>query len=142
MPKGRTYCSSRPCSDRASTAPLAPSASLLLPSSAPGRVHVRAQDVKARPKKPRRQRLPWMKDDEGTPAASGDLLTAAAATATAAATEVAMAAAAAEVAMAAAAAEAAAVAMAATETEPAEAAEVVQAHSLYPCQASAHQPTM
>jgi hypothetical protein len=83
-----------------------------------------------RPKKPRRQRLPWMKDDEGTPAASGDLLTAAAATATAAATEVAMAAAAAEAAMAAAAAEAAAVAMAATETEPAEAAEVVQAHSL------------
>ena len=71
-----------------------------------------------------------MKDDEGTPAASGDLLTAAAATATAAATEVAMAAAAAEAVMAAAAAEAAAVAMAATETEPAEAAEVVQAHSL------------
>ena len=77
-----------------------------------------------------------MKDDEGTPAASGDLLTAAAATPTAAATEVAMAAAAAEAVMAAAAAEAAAVAMAATETEPAEAAEVdVQAHSLYACQA-------
>ena len=59
-----------------------------------------------------------MKDDEDTPAASGDLLTAAAATARAAATEAAMAAAAAEV------------AMVATETEPAEAAEVVQAHSL------------
>ena len=56
-----------------------------------------------------------MKDDEDTPAASGDLLTAAAATARAAATE---------------ATATAAVAMAATETEPAEVAEVVQAHSL------------
>jgi hypothetical protein len=98
---------------------------------------MRAQDVKVRPKKPRRQRLPWMKDDEGTPAASGDLLTAAAPTATAAATEAsATAAVATEAAMAAAAAEAAAVAMAATETEPVEATEVVQAHH-YPCQACA-----
>ena len=122
VPKGRTYCAL----PAASTAPplrcSCPAAHLA--------ACMRAQDIKVRPKKPRRQRLPWMKDDEGTPAASGDLLTAAAATATAAATEVAMAAAAAEVAMAAAAAEAAAVAMAATETEPAEAAEVVQARSL------------
>ena len=72
-----------------------------------------------------------MKDDEDTPAASGDLLTVAAATAKAAVTEAsATAAVATEAAMAAAAAEAAAVAMAATETEPAEAAEVVQAHLL------------
>jgi hypothetical protein len=71
---------------------------------------MRAQDVKARPKKPRRQRLPWMKDDEGTPAASGDLLTAATATARVAATAVV----ATEAAMAAAAAEAAEVGMAAT----------------------------
>jgi hypothetical protein len=108
---------------------------------------MRAQDVKVRPKKPRRQRLPWMKDDEDTPAASGDLLTAAAVTAKAAVTEAsARAAVATEAAMAAvteakpksrraAAAEVAAVAIAATETEPAEAAEVVQAHSQYPCQA-------
>jgi len=92
---------------------------------------MRAQDIKVRPKKPRRQKLQWMKDDEDTPAASGDLLTEAAVTATAAATEAtAMAVVATEAAMAAAAAEAAAVAMAATETEPAEAAKVVQAHSL------------
>jgi hypothetical protein len=84
-----------------------------------------------RPKKPRRQRLPWMTDDEDTPGASGDLLTAAAATAKAAVTEAsATAAVATEAPMAAAATEAAAVAMAATETELAEAAEVVQAHSL------------
>ena len=105
------------------------------------------QDFKARPKRPRRQKLPWMKDDEDTPAASGDLLTVAAATAKAAATEASATAAVATeaamaAAMAAAAAEAAAVAMAATETEPAEAAEVVQAHTRYPCQAPAHQPTI
>ena len=65
-----------------------------------------------------------MTDDEDTPGASGDLLTAAAATVTAAVTEAsATAAVATEGAMAAAAAEAAAAAMAATETEPAEAAE-------------------
>jgi len=89
---------------------------------------MRAQDVEAQLKKPQRQKLPWMNDNEDTPAASGDLLTAAAATAMAAATEAsATAAAATEAAMAAAAAEAAAVAMAAIEIEPAEAAEVVQA---------------
>ena len=96
-------------------------------------MHARAQDANAQLKKPQRQKLPWMKDDEDTPAASGDLLTVAAATAKAAVTEAsATAAVATEAAMAAAAAEAAAVAMAATETEPAEAAgaEVVQAHSL------------
>ena len=79
-----------------------------------------------------------MKDDEDTPAASGDLLTAAAVKATVAVTEASAAAAvAAEAAVAAAAAEAAAVAMAATETEPAEAAKVVQARTRYPCQACA-----
>ena len=89
-----------------------------------------AQDVKAQLKEPQRQKLPWMNDNEGAPAAPGDLLAAAAATARAAATGAsATAAAATEAAMAATAA-AAAVAMVATETELAEAAEVVQAHSL------------
>ena len=72
-----------------------------------------------------------MKDDEDTPAAPGDLLTAATVKPTAAVTEAsATAAVATEAAMVAAAAKAAAVVMAATETEPAEAAELVQAHSL------------
>ena len=100
---------------------------------------MRAQDVKAQLKKPQRQKLPWMNDDEGKPAASGDLLRAAAATATAAATE-ASATAGTEAAMAAAAAEAAVVAMVATETEPAEAAEVVQAHLLPLPQACINHP--
>ena len=91
---------------------------------------MRAQDVKAQLKKPQRQKLPWMKDDEGTPAASGDLLIVETAAPVAAAVVAVAAAAATEAAMAAAAAEAAAVAMVATETELAEAAEVVQAHSL------------
>ena len=82
---------------------------------------MRAQDVKARPKKPRRQKLPWMKDDEGAPAASGDLLTVEAAAPVAAAVVAAAAAAATEAAL---------VAMVATETEPAEATEVVQARSV------------
>ena len=34
---------------------------------------MRAQDVKAQFKKPPRQKLPWMKDDADTSAASGDL---------------------------------------------------------------------
>ena len=46
--------------------------------AAPGHMHARAQDATAQLKKPQRQKLPWMKDDEDTPAASGDLLTAAA----------------------------------------------------------------
>jgi len=103
------------------------SPSLLLPSSARTCIAtcMRAQDVKAQLKKPRRQKLPWMKDDEDTAAASGDLLTAATPAPVAAAAMVAAA-----VATASAATETAAVAMVATETEPAEAAEVVQAHAL------------
>ena len=104
-----------------------------------------AQDVKAQLKKPQRQKLPWMKDDEDTSAASGDLgglLTAAApaAVAAVAVAAVAVAAAAAAAATAAAATEAAAtsasataaavLAMLETETEPAEAAKDVQARSL------------
>ena len=88
---------------------------------------MRAQDVKPQLKKPKRQKLPWMKDDEDMPAASGDLLTVAAATTRAAATKPAPVAAAVVAAAAAAATEAALVAMATTETEPAEAVEVVQA---------------
>ena len=90
---------------------------------------MRAQDVKAHLKNPRRQTLPWMKDDEDTPAASGDLQTVAAPVPVAAAAVV-SAAAAVVTATAAAAEEAALVAMAATESEPTEAAEVVQARSL------------
>jgi outer membrane receptor protein involved in Fe transport len=124
-------------------------------------MHARAQDATAQLKKPQRQKLPWMKDDEDMPAASGDLLTAAApaavakvkakakakakaaavepaAAATAAtATEVAATEVAAAAAAAAAATEVAAVAMAATETEPAEIAEVVQANARYLCRAYA-----
>ena len=86
---------------------------------------MRAQEVKAQLKKPQRQKLPWMKDDEDTAAASGDLLTAVTPAPVAATAMTAAA-----VATASAATEAAAVAMVATETEPAEAAEVVQAHTL------------
>jgi hypothetical protein len=118
-------------------------------------MHARAQDANARLKKPQRQRLPWMKDDKDTPAASGDLLTAAApagvakakakakaaavepaaAATAAAATEVAATEVATAAEAAASATEAAAVAMAATETEPAEAEKVVQAHARYLCRA-------
>ena len=78
---------------------------------------MRAQDVRAQLKKPQRQKLSWMKDDEDTPAASGDLLAAptpAPVAAAAVATEAVVAAASAT--------EAATVAMSVTETEPAEAA--------------------
>ena len=91
---------------------------------------MRAQDIKAPLKEPQRQTLPW-KDDEDTPVASGDLLTAAA---TAPMPKPAVAAAAMAASSTAAAAAppnfAATVVVAATETEPVEAAEVVQARLL------------
>ena len=110
-------------------------------------LHACTQNAKAQLKQPQRRKLPWMKDDENTPAASGDLLTAvasapvaeAATKAAAAATE-AEAAAASATEAAASATEAAAVAMAASETEPVEAAEVVQACSRYLCRACASTP--
>ena len=90
---------------------------------------MRAQDVKAHLKNPRRRAPPWIKDDEDTSTASEDLQTVAAPVPVAAAAVV-SAAAVVVTATAAAAKEAALVTMAATETEPVEAAEVVQARSL------------
>ena len=123
-------------------------------------MHVRAQDNKPQLKKPQRRKLPWMKDDEDAPAASGDVLltaaapvpqmAAAAAAAAdaeavaeeAAALEATEAAATAEVITAApaAAAKAAAMAMAETGTKPTEAAKVVQAR-LLPVPSRAQTPT-
>ena len=102
---------------------------------------VRAQNIKAQLERPQRQTLSWMKDDEDMPAVSGSLLTVAApaprpkpaAAAAVAAASTAAAVAPPEAAAAAAAAPlkvAATAAVVATETEPAEAAELVQARSL------------